>query len=95
MENYGRALAKLKREGKHKSEEYGAVMERYMRRSCALMCEKYERAARTSLVEMRGIVTMLKVLPDYRRCMVRCFWPVLKNRWQYRKAMQRYLCTLA
>jgi hypothetical protein len=64
MENYGRALAKLKREGKHKSEEYGAVMERYMRHSCALMREKYERAARTALVEMRGIVTMLKVLPD-------------------------------
>jgi hypothetical protein len=45
MENYVRALAKLKREGKHKSEEYEAVMERYIRRSCALMCEKYERVA--------------------------------------------------
>jgi hypothetical protein len=28
------------------------------------MCEKYERVPRSSLVEVKGIVVMLKVLPD-------------------------------
>ena len=35
-----------------------------MRHSCALMCEKYERVPRSSLVELKGIIMMLKVLPD-------------------------------
>jgi hypothetical protein len=64
MENFARKLARLKRQGKDKSEEYKAVLESYMRHSCALMCEKYERVSRSALVEMKGIVMMLKVLPD-------------------------------
>jgi uncharacterized protein (UPF0335 family) len=32
MENYGRALARLKRQGKDESEEYKAVLETYTRR---------------------------------------------------------------
>ena len=64
MENYGRALARLKQQGKDKSEEYKAVLECYMMHSCALMCEKYECVPRSALVEMKGIIMMLKVLPD-------------------------------
>ena len=62
--DYARVLGTLKRQGKEKSEEYKEVLERYMRHSCALMCEKYERASRILLVEMKGIMMMLKVLPD-------------------------------
>jgi hypothetical protein len=64
MENFGRTLWRLKRQGMDKSEEYKAVLESYMRNSCALMCGKYERVSRSSLVEMKGIVMMPKVLPD-------------------------------
>ena len=64
MGDYGRALATLKQQGKEKSEEYKAVLESYMRHSCASMCEKYERVPRSALVELKGIVMMSKVLPD-------------------------------
>jgi hypothetical protein len=62
--DYARVLGTLKRQGKEKSEEYKEVLESYMRHSCALMCEKYEAVSRISLVEMKGITMMSKVLPD-------------------------------
>jgi len=37
IENYGRSLAKLKRQGKDESEEYKATLENYMRKSCELI----------------------------------------------------------
>lgn len=64
MENYGRTLARLKREGKDRSEEYNGLLESYMRDSCALMCEKNEDVSRSSLHEMKGIVMMPKVLSE-------------------------------
>ena len=41
IENYGKQLAKLRREGKDKGDDYNAFLERYMSHSCALMCDKY------------------------------------------------------
>jgi hypothetical protein len=64
MEHYGRAVGRLRQQGEEKSEEYKALLEHYMRHSCSLMCEKYERVARSSLVEMKGIVMLSKVIPD-------------------------------
>jgi hypothetical protein len=42
-ENYGREVAKLKHQGKENGEEYKAVLEKYMRKSCEVMRAKYER----------------------------------------------------
>lgn len=64
IENYERALVKLKHEGQVESEEYKAVLERYMRHSCALMCKKYKSVPADSVVESKGVALMLKVLPD-------------------------------
>ena len=64
MGDYVRALVRLKQQGKDKSKEYKALLESYMKHSCALMCKKYERVPRSLLVEMKGIVMMSNVLPD-------------------------------
>ena len=63
-ENYGRSLAKLKRQGKDESEEYKAMLENYMRKSCELMCTKYESVVSSSLLELEGTLLMSKVIPD-------------------------------
>lgn len=39
-----------------------------MRHSCALMCEKYEHVSRKSLMDMKGIVMMSKVVLDVLLC---------------------------
>ena len=62
--NYGKQLAKLRREGKDKGDDYNAFLERYMRHSCALMCEKNEDVVRKALVDTKGFILMLKVMPD-------------------------------
>jgi hypothetical protein len=63
--NYERTLMRLRKEGKDKSddEEYKAVLEDYMRRSCVLMCEKYGQEARRCTVELKGILMLSQVLP--------------------------------
>ena len=63
-ENYGREVAKLKCQGKENGDEYKAVLEKYMRKSCEVMCAKYESVVRNSLLELQGNFLMLKVLPD-------------------------------
>jgi TRAP-type mannitol/chloroaromatic compound transport system substrate-binding protein len=65
MGDYGRMLTRLKQQGKDNShEEYKVVLENYMRHSCAQMCERYEGKASSLLVDMKGILMLLKVLPS-------------------------------
>jgi len=64
IENYGKVLAKLRREGKDKGDDYNAFLERYMSHSCALMCQKNEDVVRKALVDTKGFILMLKVMPD-------------------------------